>query len=317
MAKSKDPGAPPPPTDDAPAAVSGTGSSLVKPPTDAEAAALAALDAAGISDTDDGLGEVSPNDLRTPLKLYNLKRADGIARITQDQFLDTIERSVSGQLNLVLLELHKTNLYAVFDKKQERNVTVCRSFDCVTGTYSDPKGGAHDRPCKGCPDAQWRTDAEGKRTVPCSEVWNVAAFDMDTQRVVLIKFRKTSLDSIRNYLQAHHIGRRRLASGKRGNIPLFAYRVAITLQMDKAGNYAVPVLTRGDMLSVNDLRVMAETAAGVRETFAARMAAADESAGGAGDGGAGAADGGGDTSFNTEEYDRQNATDRGSEAFVE
>jgi hypothetical protein len=313
MAKPKDPTPPPPPTD-ALAPTAATGSSLVKPPTDDEAAALAVLDAAGLGEHDDGLGEVSANDLRTPLKLFNLKKAEGIARITQDQFLDTIDRAVSNDLHLVLLELHKTNLYAVFDKRQERNVTVCRSFDRVTGTYNDPQRGTYDRPCKGCPDAQWRTDAEGKRTVPCGEVWNVAAFDLDTQRVVLIKFRKTSLDSIRNHLQAHHIGRRRLASGKRGNIPLFAYRVTITLTMDKAGNYAIPVFARGDMLGVNDLRVMAETAAGVRETFAARMAAADESAGGSGDGGDAP-----DTSFDTDAYDRQagGGNARGSEAFVD
>ena len=266
----------------------------VRPSNDTEAA-LAALDAAGIGDTDDGLSEVTPNDLRTPLKLYNLKQAEGVARITQDAFLDTIDKSVTTELNLVLLELHKSNVYAVFNNRDQRNVTMCSSFDQVTGVWA-----ADDttRPCRGCPDAVWRTEVDQKtgekrRTVPCSEVWTVAAFDLDAQRPCFIKFKKTSMDAIRNYLQANHIGKRALPGGRRGNIPLYAYRVRVTIGMHKGGNFAIPAIHRGAVLSPGDLKVMHETALGIRETFRTRLDIADREAGGmGGDGGEGA-----DTSF--------------------
>lgn len=284
------------------AAVSGTAITTestsilgVRPSNDTEANALAALDAAGIGGEDDGLSEVVPSDLRTPLKLYNLKQAEGVARITQDAFLDTIDKTVSTELNLVLLELHKSNLYAVFNNRDQRNVTMCSSFDRITGVMPADET---TRPCKGCPDAVWRTEldqktGEKRRTVPCSEVWTVAAFDLDAQRPCFIKFKKTSMDAIRNYLQANHIGKRALPGGRRGNIPLYAYRVRVTIGMHKGGNFAIPAIERGPVLSPADLKVMHETAMGIRETFRTRLDIADRDAGGMGsDGGEG-----GDTSF--------------------
>ena len=282
-----------------------TPSALVRTSSTDTTAMLETLNACFDADSADGLGEVAPTDLRTPLKLYNLKKADGVQRISQDQFLDTLDRSVSDELNLVLLDLHKTNLYAVYAKKEDRNVTMCSSFDRVTGIWAEDN---HARQCKGCPDAQWRTDEEGKRVVNCSEVWNVGAFCLDTQRVVLIKFKKTSLDAIRTYVQAHHIGRRPMPGGKRGNIPLCVYKVRVGIKMSANGNYAVPFLERGDMLSAADMRVMAETAAALRETFEARMRASE-------DPGDGAPPESGDTSFDPSTFN--NGAQRGAEAFVE
>lgn len=278
---------------------------LTKPPTDSEAAALAVLDEAGI--TSDGLDEVGVADMRTPLKLYNLKRAENaLGKVTQDTFFDTIDRTVSPVLNLVLLDVHKTNLYAAYNKTDQRNVTMCSSFDRVTGHWSED---GHARPCRNCPDAQWRTDPEGKRMVPCSEVWNVGAFDLDAQRVVLIKFKKTSLDAIRVHLQAHHLGRRPMPGGKRGNIPLFAYRVRVTIAMHKSGNYALPSIELGDMLSAPDIKVMHDTCQGLRATFEARMQMADASAAGTGEGG--------DTSFDPSGFGHAPEGNRGSEGFVD
>lgn len=318
---------PKPPTDPAdvtPPAPAAPGSALTRAPSTDESAELATLAAAGFTgdDVDDGLSEVSMSDLRTPYKLFNLQRADGVARIAKDQFLDTIDRAVTNELHLVLLDMHKTNLYEVYNQKDERNTTRCKSSDRITGTWQ-ADGGGHAlgtvRPCKGCPDAEWRTETDGqgnkKRTVPCSEVWNVGSFDLDTQRVCLIKFKKTSLDAIRGYVQAHHVGRMPKPGGKRGNIPLCVYKVRASLEMSKNGNYATPKLERGDMLSASDIRVMHETAEGLRETFAARMAAADESA--AGDGGAGGGDDG-DASFDVSTMGgTADGSTRGSEAFVE
>lgn len=300
----------------------GTGSALATPPksdllrapTSEELATLDELNAAlgDAGGIDDGLSEVLATDLRTPLIQYNLKQAEGVQRISQDQFLDSISRSVRNSITCVFLDMHKTNLYAVYDNKDKRNVTMCSSYDRVTGTWA---ADGHSRQCKGCPDAVWRTMPDGKRVQPCSEIWNMGLFDIEASQVALIKFKRTALPAITNHIQAHHINRR-IVNGRRVNMPLCAFKVRMTLTMDKSGNFAVPVIERIGSLHAGDIRAMHETAQAVRETFQARMQLADESA--AGDGGN---EGGApDTSFDPSTFgggDANGGAQRGSEAFVE
>lgn len=284
---------------------SSTGSALAMVAGDD--AALAALSEAGIADDGDGMEEFSPADFRTPLKQFNLKgkqTADG-QKITQDVWFDSIEESIASELNLALLEVHKSNLYEVYDNKEQRNRMVCSSFDRVTGTMTET---GEQRPCKGCPDAVWKTQADGKRRPNCSELWTAACYSLDDHKVCAIRFKRTSLDPLRNYLQAHHLGKRPLPNGKRGNIPLFTYRVRATLTMHKSGNYALPVLERGAVFAAADLKQLAETSAAVRDTLEQRLRAADESAAGEGV----------DTSFDTEAMDAEAVGgERGGKRFVE
>lgn len=267
--------------------------------------ALAALEAAGIAEENSaGLDEFGANDFRTPLMQFNIKgktTPDG-QKITQDVWHDSIEKKIHHKLDFALLEIHKSNLYEVYDKKEERNRIVCSSFDRITGTLAD-SGKA--RPCKGCPDARWTT-VDGKRSRNCSEVWQAACLSTDEGKVFAIRFKRTSLDPIRNYLQAYHYNKRPLPGGKRGHIPLFTYRVSAQLEMHKSGNYALPVLTRGPVFPSGDLRILAETAAAVRETLEQRLRAADESAGDEGN-----------TDFDTTAYDAESEAERGGKKFVE
>ena len=298
-------------------------SALIRPPSGDEAALLAELAAAGmpVEELNTGLSEVELSDLRTPYKLFNLTKADGVARIAKDQWLDTVDRTVSDALDLVLLDMHKTNAFEIFDGVS-RNVMQCHSFDRVIGTWvgegSNRFKVGTERRCHGCPDQVWREvfdtkTNKNKREQPCCEVWNVAAFDMTTQRVCLIKFKKTSLKSIQGHIQALHKGRMPIPGKRNGDWPLCVFRVRVTLQMDqRTGNFAVPVFELVSQLKAGDMRVMHETAIGVRETFAARLRAAEESA--RDDVGGDASDG--DTSFNTDEMDAANAKARGEEAFV-
>lgn len=279
-------------------------------PSSDDALVLAALAEAGIGDDDnDGLSEFSANDFRTPALLYNLKgrtTADG-AKVTQDLFYDSIERTAAREIDFVLLDIHMSNAYQRFDNKEQRNLTICSSFDRKTGVMADGR----ERPCKGCPDAVWKTDpTDGKRRANCSEVWSAFCFDLTTHKVFLLRFKKTSLDSIRNYTQQYHYGKREKSSGGRASIPLFVYRVHAHLEMDKTGNFAVPVLTRGAMFSSADMRVLKETAAGVRETLSQRLHSAEASIDSV------EATGGGDASFDTEAYDAQAEVEgRGSKKF--
>lgn len=273
--------------------------------------ALTALAEAGITDdADDGMAEFNPNDFRTPLKQFNLKgkQTPSGEKITQDVWFDSVEETIRPELHLALLEVHKSNLYEVYDAKEQRNRVVCSSFDQQHGVMADS---GEQRRCQGCPDAVWKTQADGKRRASCSEVWTVAAFSLDEAKVCAIRFKRTSLDSLRNYLQAYHLGKRPLANGKRGNIPLFAYRVKATLVMHKSGNYALPVLERGPVFAAADLKQLAETSAAVRETLEQRLRAADESEQG----------GAPDTSFDTDAMDAASDAaaggERGQRRFID
>jgi hypothetical protein len=154
----------------------------------------------------------------------------------------------------------------VYDNEEKRNRIVCRSFDRVTGTMED----GTDRPCKGCPDWQWRKDPEtGKRTKNCGTVVNMYSEDRATRAPFLIRFKRTSLPVIMQHLQKHHILRRMLPGGVRGHYPLFIYPVKLTCKMSDNGNYAIPVVERGEQLSNDEIISYARQATELRESFLA------------------------------------------------
>lgn len=293
------------PAKSAVAAVPDAPSTALAKPMNDEAALAALLEAGlGADDVEDGMNEFSPNDFKTPLKMFNLKNKEAIdgTRVTQDMWFDSIEKTVSQELNFALLEVHKSNLYEVYSNKEDRNVQVCSSFDRITGTWQED---GHARPCENCPDKVWRTQPDGKRKPNCSEKWTAACYSAEENKVFAISFKRTSLDPIRNYLQAHHLSKRPLANGKRGNIPLFTYNVRATLEMHRSGNYALPVFERGAVWPAATLKQLHETSVAVRDTLQERLKSADESAAE-----------GGDASFDTAAYDAEGGA-RGGKKFVD
>jgi hypothetical protein len=63
------------------------------------------------------------------------------------------------------------------------------------------------------------------------------------------RYKRTSLPVIKTHLRKHHIARRPLPGGGRGNVPLFVYRVKMTGQLaaEKA-TYALPIVEPQGML---------------------------------------------------------------------
>lgn len=277
----------------------------------ADDAALAALAEAGIEvDDTDGMQEFSPNDFRTPLKMFNQKNKKDAneQRVLQDMWFDSVDRTTRPELNFALLDVHKSHLYESYSQKEDRNIRVCSSFDRVTGTWQED---GHQRPCQNCPDRVWKTGADGKRKANCGEVWTAVCYSLDESKVFAMRFKRTSLDPIRNYLQAYHLGKRPVPGGKPGNIPLFTYRVRGRLEMHKSGNYALPVFERGPVFPSATLKQLKETAQAVRDTLQERLTSAEESAS--------AAESGSDvdTSFDVDAYDAEGAMNRGDRKFVE
>lgn len=211
-----------------------------------EATALAArpgadllADAFGDTSFDfDGLEEVDNEDIKISARIFNFKGKDqktGRA-IPIDTFFDTVDETTKDVIVATLLSLHKTNAWTEYVEAEGITKTRCKSFDRVTGIMED----GTQRSCKGCPDAEWR-QVGGKRKRNCGPVYNVVGIDEEEQKAFLIRFKRTSLDAFKQYLNRYYLGKR-VVGGKRLNYPLFAFRTNITLKLSEDGKYSLPVL---------------------------------------------------------------------------
>lgn len=217
----------------------------------------------------DGLGEVGGEDIRIPKKLFNLSGKKGDVLVRPDQWFDNVEETVADELDLAMVDLTKSNLWQVYDDAEGRNATFCRSYDRITGVMQATKGPlmeGQERPCKGCPQSQWRTDDKGKRNRECGPAYDVLAVDRAAGQPCVIRFKRTSLSVIKAYLNRHHINKR-VVNGRRASYPLFVFQVTASLEMGDNGKYALPVLTRGDVLTPAEIKAHEETAKVWRETI--------------------------------------------------
>lgn len=246
---------------------------------------------------DDGLSEVDGEDLKLSLKLWNMKGVDPVTKrqIPADVFFDTVTESTSETLDLVLLDLRKSNEWRDFVEAEKKSYVRCRSADRVTGTMQD----GTERPCKQCPDAEWYTNEEGKKKRHCGPIYSVAAVEVETQQLCVLRFKSTSLSVIKAHLNRHHLGRR-VINGQRKNYPLFAFTVRLTLKMDEGGVYSVPSIERTGICSRDLIGSAAENARFYRDTLSKHLdRLADKH-----DVDAGPSDStrGGDTSFNPADF---------------
>jgi hypothetical protein len=250
MSKSKAAAVPTP----GPAAPSGGGSQLTTVTHDE----LAGLD---MDFGDDGLGQIDREDIKIAAYVLNMKGKGPDGRpLPIDAYYNTVDETQKLRVNAVFLYLHKTHLYSKWNEGEKRTDIVCRSYDRITGTMQD----GTTRPCKGCPDFEWRKNAEGKRVRPCGPVYNMFAADRDASRPFVVRFRRTSLPVLKSYLQKHHIGRR-IVRGVQSNYPLHVFAVELGAKLSDNGNYAIPTLTRGARLDEAEIAVWRDNAATLRE----------------------------------------------------
>lgn len=267
---------------------------------------LAMLD--GLDALPDGLAEVDRDDIKIRTYLVNMKgTAPNGRKIPEDEYFDTVAETTKPTVDAVLLTLHKTNLFSYWDNGLGKTVRVCSSYDRVTGTMQDT---GVERPCKGCPDAKWRKDeASGKPTRNCGPVYNTLGIDRETRQPFITRFKRTSLKVLQNYLSKHHINQR-VQAGKYSNVPFYVFQVAMSVVMSADGKYALPVLTRGPVLTSAEVhgyaQAMQSLMTGLR-TAVERAESQDVTD--SGDDSAG-----GDTSFDTDKYVDQPANQQG---FVE
>jgi hypothetical protein len=256
-----------------------------------EASALAAAFDFDFEST--GLEEVDAEDLRFAVKVWNMK---GVIPGTDgdtyrvNQFFDTLTEKTQKSLKCVFVTLIKSNDYSYFDNAKNESVRVCTSYDRVTGTLrSDhPKltqlKEGDTRACEACPDAQW-VKVDGKNTKACASVYGVMCVelndDLSPGSAFMMRFKKTALNPFKTHMQKHHIKRRKdTKTNQLADVPLFAYAVDITLKISENGNYAVPVIEKGELLPRDLLVQLADQAKAFREMSAdvSRVAEKKESA---------------------------------------
>jgi hypothetical protein len=226
--------------------------------------------------------------------MFNLKgkQPDGRVR-TQAKFYDSITGEEQDVIEFAILGLHKSNAYGVYDAGEGRTNRMCSSYDQVVGVWAED---GHTRKCDGCPDKRATKQPDGKVRANCAEQVDLFCLELATTRVFMLRAKRTARPPVMNYLHQHHFGKGGVKNGKRLDLALYAYRVTASLEMEPQGNYAELTLTRGSVFTPNDLRVLAESAQGIRETLAERMAEAEAQTNAAEGGSGGGA--GGDDSFN-------------------
>jgi hypothetical protein len=234
-------------------------------PPASTALALATHDElAGLGDVeldDAGLAQVDRDDIRITAYVLNMRGKGPDGRpLPIDVYYSTVDETYKTRVNAAYLHLHKTHLWSQYNDTERRTDIKCRSHDRVTGTMAD----GTVRPCKGCPDFEWHRDAEGKRTRRCGPVYNLFAVDRDTSTPFVVRYKRTSLPVIKQYLQKHHIGRR-IVKGVRSNYPLHVFGVELGAMLSDNGNYAIPTLTRGPVLDAAEIKALGDNARTLRE----------------------------------------------------
>lgn len=215
----------------------------------------ALLDEAGIDDEDGLVGDLDPRDLKIPILVWNLTSIDDATgkQRPKDAFFNVVTEEMTEEIEAVLLVAYKSNVYK--EKEQDadgRRKLVCFSTDQETGRVIAT---GLERPCDGCPDAQWRKGEgpNGKDAPPhCKEVWNTVWLNKRTQDVFLMRMRGAAYPVFNQHLQRFHFGKRKMkdkSTGKitRCNMPLFVFVVRLSLKLvtNTKGTFAVPVFGDG------------------------------------------------------------------------
>lgn len=254
-----------------------TTTAIVTSSAEQDAAALAQIE--GLEDMQDGLGKLRPEDVKIRSYVLNMKGVSPVTgrKIPEDEYYDTLEESSKPEVNAVILLRRNRRAYTQFDQGEQRTKRICSSADEVAGRMAD----GTTRPCKGCPDWRW-TQRDGKPHRNCGPVLNLYMYDRDTQQPFVLRAKRTSLGPAEDYLQRHHIGQLK-GRGKPGNMPLFVFQCQLSAKMEPGGKYALPVFTRGPVLTSAEVHQHKLNSEGLDALLDAMLDSLDEADSGGGE----------------------------------
>lgn len=216
-----------------------------------------------------GLEEADSSDFKFRLKVMNFKGKLKTGKACPvDAFFDTQSEEAQESIDAHFLSLHKSREWREYNEKESRSVIKCRSMDGVEGVLEDGRV----RSCKGCPDYEWHQTAEGKRKRNCSDVYNLVGVEsvvnekgegISLGEFFLVRFKKTALAPLKQYLSANFLNKRRLPGGKLAHMPFYAFGTRVHLKVADNGNYSTPVFERGapvqDRGLIQELMALAST----------------------------------------------------------
>lgn len=216
-----------------------------------------------------GLEEADSSDFKFRLKVMNFKGKLKTGKACPvDAFFDTQSEEAQDAIEAHFLSLHKSREWREYNEKESRSVIKCRSMDGVEGVLEDGR----TRACKGCPDYEWHQTAEGKRKRNCSDVYNLVGVETKENEKTggigvgdffLIRFKKTALAPLKQYLSANFLNKRRLPGGKLAHMPFYAFGTKVHLKVADNGNYSTPVFEKGapvrDRALIQELMALAST----------------------------------------------------------
>lgn len=222
----------------------------------------------------DGYSDQVPADrIKLPRLIFNKAGVDKAGnRFGVDDFYNTVTELSARTVDCIFAHVRRTRAWTSYDETDESTTYHCASSDCVTGTLEST---GVERPCRKCPDAEWRKDDRGKRTVHCNEIYSVLAQDLTTGEPFMVTFRKTSEAPWISHISKYHANRLRVPGRPVANVPLYAYHLQLGLMLQPNGKYALPTITVTGTSTRVEAQSCLDAAAHMREVFSAAAVAAD------------------------------------------
>lgn len=214
--------------------------------------------------------EMAP--FRFRLKVMNFRgQAKNGRACPVDAIFDTQDELPQEKLHARLLVVRDSREWRTYSEKEKRGTTHCRSYDLKLGVMADGR----TRPCgESCPDYQWVTTEDGKRSKNCADVRNVVGLEtdgpdaspvIDPDKLFMIRFKKVTLKPWQKFRAARIDRKRKILRGGKmflANLPLYTQAVTISMKPDNGGNYALPEIEVGPYLDkslIGSFNELAET----------------------------------------------------------
>lgn len=183
---------------------------------------------------DDGLGEVTQEDLIIPRLRVGQKQSD--EAVTGKLFID-ITGDVSEEMELVLLKMNKGAV--LWPKPFSRDSEpLCKSNDFIV---PDPKiKDPMATTCAECAYSKW-TKGTGKKSTPpkCKETWNFLVLDYVNYMPAWFSLKSTALKPARKIISMLKL------RGTAKKIPCWGFKFQVTVEkrLDDSGDSYLPVFS--------------------------------------------------------------------------
>lgn len=196
---------------------------------------------------DDGLGEVSQEDLIIPRLKIGQAQSDG--DVAGKLFID-ITGDVIDEMELVLLKLTKGRVLFPEDFSRDSE-PLCKSQNFKTPEESVESPMSTE--CKECPYAKWTKSSTRKNKPPrCNEVWNLLVLDYENYVPCWLSLKSTALKPARKIISMLKL------RGTAKRIPCWGFKFTITINIrtGDSGNSYVPAFSALTELGSDDMESM-------------------------------------------------------------